>query len=101
MGKKERAHDPNQAHRKEQKKAEAKKLKKQRDERKEAQYQADPSQIEKDIQRLKHLEEFRAEAGSNAKRSKKIEELGEIKLSRSPFSLMTVHTSARLPRSPV
>ena len=79
MGKKERSFDPNQAHRKEQKKAEAKKLKKQRDERKEAQYKADPTQIDKELQRLKHLDEFRAEAGSNAKRTKKIEELTAVK----------------------
>ena len=79
MGKKERSFDPNQAERKKQKQNEAKKLKKQRDERKEAQYKADPTQIEKEIQKLKHLDQFRAEAGSDAKRTKKIEELTDIK----------------------
>ena len=79
MGKKERSHDPNQSFRKEQKKQEAKKLKKQRDERKEAQYQQDPAQIAKEIAKLKHIDEHRAEAGGNSQRLKKIEELVEIK----------------------
>ena len=69
MGKnKERSHDPNQAFRKQQKKVEAKKLKKERDERKEAQYKADPKQIDKELFRLKHIDELRAEAGGAAKR---------------------------------
>ena len=76
---KERNHDPNLAHRKEQKKLEQKKLKKQRDERKEAQYRADPMVVQQEIDRLRHLTELRAEAGSDAKRERKIEELVQVK----------------------
>ena len=120
MGKKERSFDPNQAHRKEQKKLEAKKvrlctsllrsilpakshswlfsplpmkscamlpdccccclqLKKQRDERKESMLNSDPAALQKEISRLEHQAEFRAEAGANAKRQRKIDELHEVK----------------------
>ena len=79
MGKKERNHDPNQAYRKEQKKLEAKKLKKERDERKESQYSSDPAALQKEIDRLRHLTNLRAEAGTNAKMHAKIEELTAVK----------------------
>ena len=54
-------------------------LKKQRDERKEAVFNSDPAALQKEISRLEHVAEFRAEAGSDAKRQRKIDALIEAK----------------------
>ena len=54
-------------------------LKKQRDERKESMLNSDPAALQKEISRLEHQAEFRAEAGANAKRQRKIDELHEVK----------------------
>ena len=80
MGKKDKlAMDPVSAHRKEEKKKLAAKIKKQRDERKEAQYKADPKALQSEINKLKSRQDLREASGTNAKIKAKIESLSTIK----------------------
>ena len=79
MGKERKGLAPADQHRKDERKKELKKLKKQRDERKEAQYAADPVALQREIDRLRGLDTLRAEAGTNAKLKQKIEQLSEVK----------------------
>ena len=55
------------------------KNKKARVDRKEARYETDPALLQKEIDRLKHLEAEREAGGSQARTKRKLEELSEVK----------------------
>ena len=59
--------------RKDEKKKLAKKIKKERDQRKEAKFEADPQQMKQEIERLRALTQTREAQGTNAQMKRKLE----------------------------
>ena len=64
--------------RKDEKKKLAKKIKKQRDERKEARFDSDPNAIKREIDKLRSLGQTREAQGTNSHLKKKIDALSAI-----------------------
>eukprot|EP00962_Isochrysis_galbana_P000028 scaffold9_cov97-Isochrysis_galbana.AAC.1 len=80
MGKKDKLSlDPVAQHRKDEKKKLAAKMKKQRDERKEAKFQLDPKSLQAEIDKVRSHAELRQAGGSTARLQAKIDELTSIK----------------------
>ena len=82
MGKKDKGlcRDPVSQHRKDEKKLQAKKMKKERTERKEARFNENPLTLQLEIDRLSNRAELLQAGGSTAKTQAKIEELIAVKV---------------------
>ena len=70
--------------RKDEKKKLAKKIKKQRDERKEARFDSDPNAIKREIDKLRSLGQTREAQGTNSHLKKKIDGVAVVDLEQQP-----------------